>query len=396
MGNRPGSSSSTSQDQADSAVTTVQENNVQSAQVAAEEQDQINPSLPAPAPSISNPPVIALPAASNSATANLAQQNTSTTASPPVMVPAVNPSGTMASMPPQMIMLTSMDQASSMERLPVAYATHVESIPLRRRSRSRSSSCSSHGSYRRRRHRTSDYHRHRSHRYSREPSKSHRSRRSRSSRWRSPSLSNSSSRSPLSDRELHNRSKRQEPRSSASRSLRGASWASAVGIPSPQPPPPVVPVPVPETPSTPSMGVEVAGSSTGASARSGVPCPLSRCGAGGCCLPTPSVGLTDARLLPLIQASVSTATWDGYDARRPAVWFIGHSYIHHAARRAASRPGGRTLGFHTVDAYWRGIKGLRWSDVLKHVMEIGQSALTPVVLVIHAGDLKLSHSCWRL
>lgn len=43
----------------------------------------------------------------------------------------------------------------------------------------------------------------------------------------------------------------------------------------------------------------------------------------------------------------------------PAVWLIGHSYLCRAAQQAESGPGGRSLGLHHVEVYWRGVLGLR-------------------------------------
>lgn len=64
---------------------------------------------------------------------------------------------------------------------------------------------------------------------------------------------------------------------------------------------------------------------------------------------------------------------------------MGDSYIHWAAERAEYRPGGRNIGFHNVDVSWRGIRGLRWSQVLSSAVGISQIARGPVVLVVHAG-----------
>lgn len=59
----------------------------------------------------------------------------------------------------------------------------------------------------------------------------------------------------------------------------------------------------------------------------------------------------------------------------PSIWLLGH---------LVPRPGGWNLGFHKVDAFWRGIRGLRWSHVLPE--EISRSAHpSPVILVNYAG-----------
>ncbi|XP_069812924.1 uncharacterized protein [Dendropsophus ebraccatus] len=102
-------------------------------------------------------------------------------------------------------------------------------------------------------------------------------------------------------------------------------------------------------------------------------------------MPTAPLGIGDARLLPLVQASVSQTTWAAYGPRRPVVWLIGHSYIYWAAQRAAHRPGGRTLGFRDLEVHWKGVKGLRWAEVLSQAIEVGRTVSSPVVLVIHAG-----------
>lgn len=69
----------------------------------------------------------------------------------------------------------------------------------------------------------------------------------------------------------------------------------------------------------------------------------------------------------------------------PAVWLVGHSYICGAAQQAESGFGGRNLGFSQVDVFWRGIRGLRWPQVLSAAVEIGHGARGPVILVLHAG-----------
>ncbi|KAM3920320.1 uncharacterized protein RB166_014717, partial [Leptodactylus fuscus] len=64
---------------------------------------------------------------------------------------------------------------------------------------------------------------------------------------------------------------------------------------------------------------------------------------------------------------------------------LGHSYVFWAAQRAEVRPGGRSLGFREMEVEWRGIRGLKWCQVLPEAISIGQAAPPPVILVIHAG-----------
>ncbi|KAM3936789.1 uncharacterized protein RB166_000745 [Leptodactylus fuscus] len=72
-------------------------------------------------------------------------------------------------------------------------------------------------------------------------------------------------------------------------------------------------------------------------------------------------------------------------ARRPVVFILGHSYVFWAAQRAEVRPGGKSMGFRDVDVSWRGIRGLRWCQVLPEAIEISRSTSLPVILVVHAG-----------
>ncbi|KAM4026762.1 uncharacterized protein ACNLHF_022612 [Anomaloglossus baeobatrachus] len=76
---------------------------------------------------------------------------------------------------------------------------------------------------------------------------------------------------------------------------------------------------------------------------------------------------------------------DQSGAAKPVIWLLGHSYIFWAGQRAENRPGGRALGFRGFEVNWRGIRGLIWPQVLPEVVGIARSALSPVVLVIHAG-----------
>lgn len=67
------------------------------------------------------------------------------------------------------------------------------------------------------------------------------------------------------------------------------------------------------------------------------------------------------------------------------VWIVGHSYIFWAGEHSAYRPGGRSLGFHGMEVIWRGIRGLRWPEVLPHVVFLSRSVQSPVILVVHVG-----------
>ncbi|KAM3933227.1 uncharacterized protein RB166_001093 [Leptodactylus fuscus] len=89
--------------------------------------------------------------------------------------------------------------------------------------------------------------------------------------------------------------------------------------------------------------------------------------------------------MPLVQASVAPATWRAHDLRDPTVLLLGHSYIFWAAQRAECRPGGSNLGFQHVQVVWRGVRGMRWAQVLPEAVEFSRSIVGPVVIVIHAG-----------
>ncbi|XP_041433833.1 uncharacterized protein LOC121398745 [Xenopus laevis] len=89
--------------------------------------------------------------------------------------------------------------------------------------------------------------------------------------------------------------------------------------------------------------------------------------------------------MSLIQASVTAATWKGYDGSSPVVLLVGHSYICRAALRAENRPGGKNLGFSGTRVIWRGISGMRWLQVLPEVVRFSRAYDGPLVLVIHAG-----------
>ncbi|KAM4048830.1 LOW QUALITY PROTEIN: uncharacterized protein ACNLHF_011452 [Anomaloglossus baeobatrachus] len=81
----------------------------------------------------------------------------------------------------------------------------------------------------------------------------------------------------------------------------------------------------------------------------------------------------------------SFSATDSVGGARPAMWLLGHSYIFWAGQRAAYRPGGRHLGFRSLDVHWRGIRGLMWPQVLPEVVGIAQVAASPVILLLHAG-----------
>ncbi|KAM3928101.1 uncharacterized protein RB166_006232 [Leptodactylus fuscus] len=71
--------------------------------------------------------------------------------------------------------------------------------------------------------------------------------------------------------------------------------------------------------------------------------------------------------------------------RDPVVIILGHSYVYWAALRAEVRPGGSNLGFQQLQLIWRGIRGLRWGQILSEAVDLSRSVSGPVVLVIHAG-----------
>ncbi|XP_069802067.1 uncharacterized protein [Dendropsophus ebraccatus] len=101
-------------------------------------------------------------------------------------------------------------------------------------------------------------------------------------------------------------------------------------------------------------------------------------------LPAFPMGLGEP-LRPLLESSLSTATWSNHGQHRPEVWIIGHSFIHRAAQRASCRPGGLNLGFSQANVSWRGVGGMRWLRVLSEVIAISKQLHGPAVLVIHAG-----------
>ncbi|KAM3918948.1 uncharacterized protein RB166_013686 [Leptodactylus fuscus] len=99
------------------------------------------------------------------------------------------------------------------------------------------------------------------------------------------------------------------------------------------------------------------------------------------------------RMMSLVQHSEALATWTSYGVRRPSVCFLGHSYIFWAAQRAENRPGGKSLGFREIEVEWRGIRGLKWCQVLPEAISVGQHSSPPVILVVHAEDNNLCVLC---
>ncbi|XP_069839563.1 uncharacterized protein [Dendropsophus ebraccatus] len=81
--------------------------------------------------------------------------------------------------------------------------------------------------------------------------------------------------------------------------------------------------------------------------------------------------------------------------RRPSVWLIGDSYIYWAAQRASECPDGLNLGFTHADLSWRGVRDLKWLQVLPEVVAVSNLKKRPAVLVIHAGSYNIS-SCAAL
>ncbi|KAM3926882.1 uncharacterized protein RB166_009719 [Leptodactylus fuscus] len=77
--------------------------------------------------------------------------------------------------------------------------------------------------------------------------------------------------------------------------------------------------------------------------------------------------------------------WKREHQRDPVVLLLGHSFVYWAAQRAESRPGGSNLGFHRIQVVWRGVRGMRWSQILPEAVEFSRGVDGPVILVIHAG-----------
>ncbi|KAM4019920.1 uncharacterized protein ACNLHF_000525 [Anomaloglossus baeobatrachus] len=247
--------------------------------------------------------------------------------------------------------------------LPVQDAAGAGSTARGRRRRGRGnrsaasdSSSRSRSPYRRRR-----YSRDRSRRsaYSERRSRSsRRSRRSRSSRWRSPSTTaESSGDSITSSRRSRRTSSR---RRDAEPYLVQPQAADLVTAPH-----------VSVNP-TDAPAVEISAAVSSGTTRGNV-------------VSTQHMGPAGMQLMPLVTSSLAPRTWLAYGAAKPVIWLLGHSYIFWAGQRAENRPGGRALGFRGFEVNWRGVRGLIWPQVIPEVVEIARSALTPVVLVIHAG-----------
>ncbi|KAM4031641.1 uncharacterized protein ACNLHF_019057 [Anomaloglossus baeobatrachus] len=101
-------------------------------------------------------------------------------------------------------------------------------------------------------------------------------------------------------------------------------------------------------------------------------------------VPIVPVGSAGAQLMPLIRSSVTQSTWLVYGTN-PVVCILGHSYVFWASQRAEQRPGGRCLGLHGVDVFWKGIRGLTWPQVLPEVVSLSRTVSAPLILIIHAG-----------
>ncbi|KAM3917710.1 uncharacterized protein RB166_016655 [Leptodactylus fuscus] len=224
-------------------------------------------------------------------------------------------------------------------------------------SSSSSSSSSSSRSDRRRRRRSRKAKRSRHRRRSHSSRRRRSSRGSRSRRRRSPSSSDTSSRS--SDRSRRRHHKRQESEPPQERSSRVASQVCTV------------PVPADAPPALPSSG---AGGCSG-----------------GSLMPVPQVVLSDPRVMPQVQLSVTPATSAGFGRGSPIVCILGHSYISMASKKAELRPGGRSLGFQQIQVVWKGVEGLRWSQVLPEVVRLSRCITSPVILVLHVGGNDLGY-----
>ncbi|XP_069804499.1 uncharacterized protein [Dendropsophus ebraccatus] len=108
-------------------------------------------------------------------------------------------------------------------------------------------------------------------------------------------------------------------------------------------------------------------------------------------LPSVSVRPIGPPVMPQISSSVTPTKRQQNGVDAPVVWIIGHSYIAQAAQHAEVRPGGKNLGFRNTEVFWRGIHGLRWSQVMLEVIGIAKESLGPVILVIHVGGNDIFH-----
>ncbi|XP_066438203.1 uncharacterized protein [Eleutherodactylus coqui] len=91
-------------------------------------------------------------------------------------------------------------------------------------------------------------------------------------------------------------------------------------------------------------------------------------------------GSGTARASPLATPEVRPGATDPWH-----VWIIGHSFIHWAERRAATRPMGRNLGLSGALVNWMGVRGLLWPRILQFVLKISRWTPRRVILVVHAG-----------
>ncbi|XP_069840732.1 nuclear factor 7, ovary-like isoform X3 [Dendropsophus ebraccatus] len=112
-------------------------------------------------------------------------------------------------------------------------------------------------------------------------------------------------------------------------------------------------------------------------------------------MPSSTVEPASKKSVALVKNLVSAATWSRHGGRRPSVWLIGDSYIYWAAQRASECPDGLNLGFTHADLSWRGVRDLKWLQVLPEVVAVSNLKKHPTVLVIHAGSYNIS-SCAAL
>ncbi|XP_075718009.1 uncharacterized protein LOC142759574 [Rhinoderma darwinii] len=113
-----------------------------------------------------------------------------------------------------------------------------------------------------------------------------------------------------------------------------------------------------------------------------VPEVASACPPGGDLSVVPVSGRVDAP---------SEVTRTPFSGHRPEVWIVGHSFIFWAARRAEYRPLGLSLGVSSAEVHWKGIRGLRWVQLLPLIVEVSRECRGPIVLVIHVGGNDLGN-----
>ncbi|XP_053565634.1 translation initiation factor IF-2-like [Bombina bombina] len=82
-----------------------------------------------------------------------------------------------------------------------------------------------------------------------------------------------------------------------------------------------------------------------------------------------------------------TGVRDGPRSGPLRAWIVGHSFVHWAAIRAASQPGGQQLGFSfsRVVVRWLGRRGLCWADLPGLLQSAMRRWEKPHVLIIHLG-----------